>query len=314
MIIRPMVESDLDSVLSCPVDAPFRWATPKSMAANLESGTYRHDRVWLAVDDDGIAARAVWWGFAGGPPLALDCLYVRDDFATGPQGLAARLLSTAHNRFLADGLTELPEHHMFLPVGWREDTTVAAEVAWRKDVLASVGMTEELERHQFVWTPDRGIPDPPSRLVFRPEPDDERFAEVFRQVAVDTLDVTTRKELTRMDAMTQAREDLAMYRQMPGDRDWWRLAYTPDGELVGLAIPSANNGGPVVGYLGVVPRFRGRGHVDELLAEITRVLAANGAEKIRADTDFGNLPMANAFERVGYRRTGVRMVVGAPVG
>ena len=94
---------------------------------------------------------------------------------------------------------------------------------------------------------------------------------------------------------------------------WWRLAYDGDGKLVGFAMPSANNGGPVVGYLGVVPEQRGHGYSDDLLAEITHLLVETGAERIRADTDLTNKPMAASFERQGYRNHAVRMVASYPI-
>jgi GNAT superfamily N-acetyltransferase len=77
-------------------------------------------------------------------------------------------------------------------------------------------------------------------------------------------------------------------------------------------MPSANAGGPVVGYLGVLPEQRGHGYSDDLLAEITHLLAETGAEHIRADTDFGNVPMAKSFERLGYRNFAVRRVLSFP--
>ena len=77
------------------------------------------------------------------------------------------------------------------------------------------------------------------------------------------------------------------------------------GEVAGFGVPSRNTEFPVVGYLGVLPEHRGRGYVDEILAEITRILVADaGATTIHADTDLENRPMAAAFERCGYRVTG----------
>ena len=78
---------------------------------------------------------------------------------------------------------------------------------------------------------------------------------------------------------------------MLGQRAWWRVAQTPDGELAGFGIPSQNTDYAVVGYLGVLPEHRGHGYVDEILAEITRILVAEtGATNIRADTDLENRP------------------------
>lgn len=57
-------------------------------------------------------------------------------------------------------------------------------------------------------------------------------------------------------------------------------------------------GDPAAGYLGVVPEHRGRGYADDLLGECTRFLAVEqDAERIVANTDVGNVPMAAAFAR-----------------
>jgi RimJ/RimL family protein N-acetyltransferase len=64
-----------------------------------------------------------------------------------------------------------------------------------------------------------------------------------------------------------------------------------------------------VGYLGVLPDHRGRGLVDDLLGEITRIHVGSGAQQITATTDMGNLPMAAAFERADYAVTEVRLVM-----
>ena len=50
----------------------------------------------------------------------------------------------------------------------------------------------------------------------------------------------------------------------------------------------------------------------ELLAEVTRIHADDGADRITATTDLTNRPMAAAFDRAGYRVTEVRMVLEEP--
>jgi RimJ/RimL family protein N-acetyltransferase len=44
-----------------------------------------------------------------------------------------------------------------------------------------------------------------------------------------------------------------------------------------------------------------------VLAEITRMHAANGEQRVTATTDVGNAPMAAAFGRAGYRNTEIRI-------
>ncbi|MFI6737464.1 GNAT family N-acetyltransferase [Nonomuraea sp. NPDC050451] len=304
MLFRPAVEGDLDRLLGCVVDESISWAHPERLLSFLESGNYRYDRIWLAVADDGeILARAVWWSFADGDkPLALDCLYVHPS-VDDRVGLAAELLRRAH-----DAYGQAIEYHVFVTNGWRDNPKTAAAIAWRWKAAGHAGLTEELERLRYEWTAGP-VPEPSDRLVFRGEDDDEVFVEAFRRVAVGTLDFHTRQALVTMDALEQAREDVRDYRSMRGDRSWWRLAYDKSGDLVGVALPSANDGGPVVGYLGVMPEHRGHGYVDDLLGEITRVHAEHGVQQIRADTDSGNVPMARAFERAGYHNFAIRLVL-----
>ncbi|MER6512929.1 GNAT family N-acetyltransferase [Nonomuraea sp. NPDC001636] len=304
MLFRPTVEAELDRLLGCVVDASISWAHPERLLSFLESGNYRHAWIWVAEESGEIMARAVWWGSPdAGKPLALDCLYVHPS-VDDPVGLAADLLAHAHAAY-----DDKPAYHVFVSNGWRDDPKTAAAIAWRRTAAGRAGLTEELERLRYEWTPDVEVPKPSGRLEFRGEDDDEVFVEAFRRVAVGTLDHHTRQALLTMDPVAQAREDVAGYRSMPGDRSWWRLAYLEDGDLVGVALPSANSGGPVVGYLGVVPEHRGRGYVDDLLGEITRSHAERGAQRIVADTDAGNVSMARAFERAGYRNFAVRLVL-----
>ncbi|MGN9844040.1 GNAT family N-acetyltransferase [Nonomuraea sp. H19] len=308
MHFRPAVETDLDDLLGCVVDESISWAHPDRLLSFLESGNYRYDHMWLAVsEDDGeILARAVWWGFPGGDrPLAMDCLYVHPSVGDRVE-LAAELLRRAHAAFGTK-----PAYHVFVSNGWREDPKALAAIGWRWEAAGRAGLTEELERLRYEWTADEPVPEQSDRLVFRGDDDDEVFVAAFRRVAEGTLDHHTRQALTTMDPEAQAREDVDGYKSMPGDRSWWRLAYAKDGDLVGVALPSANNAGPVVGYLGVVPGHRGHGYVDDLLAEITRFHAERGVQRIIADTDLGNVPMARAFERAGYRKFSIRLVLSA---
>ncbi|MEV0594904.1 GNAT family N-acetyltransferase [Nonomuraea cavernae] len=304
MLFRPTVESDLDRLLGCVVDESISWAHPDRLLTFLEDRQYRHERVWIAEENGEIRARAVWWGFPDGDrPLALDCLYVHPS-VEDRVGLAADLLRHAHEAY-----GEAPAYHVFLRTGWRDDPRSTAAIAWRQEAGRRAGLTEELERLRYQWMPGAPVPEQPDRLVFRPEPDDEAFVAAFRRVAVGSLDAYTRQALTTMDGDAQARADVADYRSMPGDRAWWRLAFTSDGDLAGVALPSANNQGPVVGYLGVVPEHRGHGYADDLLAEITRFHAGRGAARIIADTDVTNVPMARAFDRAGYDVFAIRLVL-----
>ncbi|MBV1855082.1 GNAT family N-acetyltransferase [Catellatospora sp. NEAU-YM18] len=294
------------------------WRLPADRyRAEAAQRQYRPEWTWVAQDRDGrILARALWWGQHDSThPLALDCLTTADEVpAADRAALAAGLLDAAHYAFGEAGAPQPPLYNLMrLPGGWRDDSAYVTAVTWRQEAARRAGLTVEVERLQYEWTPQAGVPEQPERLVFTAEPDDEVFLAAMLRVAEGSLDAHTREGEAAQGAEATAREALAFYLDRPGKREWWRLAHTRDGALAGLAIPSATPYHRNVGYLGVVPELRGHGYVTELLAAITRFHAAAGAEVITATTDLGNRPMAKAFELAGYRTTEVRLIFSAPI-
>lgn len=312
MHIRTMAEPDLARILGCLADKSVNTTTTDRFTQNLASGSYRPEWTWIAEESDLVLGLAVWWGFPDGDRLlTLDCLYA-DASVADPVPLWADLIGRA--RRTVNASDEQPDYHIFLPPDWQSDPAAQAAVGPRLTAAARAGLKDVVERLRYEWLPDAGIPATSTRLTFTAEPDDDAFVDVFRRVAEGSLDAHTRAAVARAGADAYAREELAGYRMMPGPRDWWRLAYDGDGQLVGFAMPSANAGGPVVGFLGVLPEHRGHGYVDDLLAEITAFLAGTGAERIVADTDTTNRPMAAAFDRAGYRTFAIRLVASVPPG
>ena len=305
--ILPFVQRDA----ACPLSA-------ERYREYLADGQYSHERTWLAVDgSDAIHAVAVWWAAPGSrEPQALDAVYVQPSLGTGPERveLAAQLLTAGHEAFAAEfGQAEPPEFHVFVPSDWREQPAVAEALGWRRAAVERAGLGSLLERLRFEWTPQDGLTEPVRGLEFRPEPDDEVFVNLFTRTLTGSLDTDSTREAARIGAAAQARGYLVHLRdKMLGERSWWFVARNADGETVGFGAPSRNPTFPVVGYIGVLPEHRGRGYVDPILAEITRILVAEAdATTIRADTDVVNAPMAAAFRRVGYRNHARRLVFSA---
>jgi RimJ/RimL family protein N-acetyltransferase len=308
--IRRATESDHGRILSFLSHDPLNWVDAETYRRYLESGSYGVDRIWLAEDDGHIKACAVWYGSPGrGHSLMLDCFWV-DSGGADRAALSAAVLQAAHEAFEAAGHRDLPVYHLFLKPEWRSDPVVRHEVEWRQAAARSTGLSHHLERLRYEWTSDAALLPSPARLIFSNEPDDV-FLNLFERVATATLDYGTRESVARLGLEGHARETLDCHRSMRGERAWWRIARTDSGEIAGFTIPSANEDWPVIGYLGVVPEMRGRGYAVDLLVEATHILAANGAERIRADTDTPNLPMAKSFERAGYRHFSVRLVMSA---
>lgn len=284
LVIRPLSAGEehlFDNLIDPAV--PFFGNSYRTMA---DRGEYRPQWTWLALRDGVVVACAAWWARPDDPePLSLDWFDFTDADA------AVKLLRVAGHG---------GEYGLKLPSGWRDDPAVYAAANARINAAVAGGFTPLVERYRYRWTPDCGLPERPGRLEFRPEPGNDVILDVFRRFAEGSLDAHARRVIAESGVEAAAQEDLDFLLWMPSPRDWWRLAYTPGGELVGLAAPGRNHNDPVIGFIGVVPEQRGHGYAYDLLAEATHLLAAEGVDRIVASTDVPNLPMAKTFAKAGY--------------
>lgn len=298
---RATTPADLDRVTAWQVTEPVGWIPADRYRTELAEGRYRPEWTWLAEDGDTVVGRALWWGPSDSAhPVALDCLDV------APSVGDRTAVATALVQAALAGFPQPVQYAVKVAGGWRDDPATSAAVVWRRAAAHAAGLTREVERLQFEWTPAAGVPVATGALRFADASDDE-FVAVFTRIADGSLDAHTHASRAAKGVAATARAEMDFYLAAPGKREWWRLAYTPDGDVAGMAIPSATPYHVNVGYLGVVPEYRGRGYVDEVLGEITRIHAAGGAQRITATTDLGNAPMAAAFLRAGYRNTEIRL-------
>ncbi len=285
LTVRPLRADEADLFLSLDVPPLVGVASAgRDFGEYLARGEYRPEWTWVALRDDRVVARAAWWG---GPedtaPLTLDWF----DFLDPADGEAL--------------LRESPlsaEYCLFLPADWREQPDVRAAAEARAEVVGRTGMAPLVERLHYRWT--GGLPERPTRLVYREEPDDAVVLAVLRRMVEGTLDAHTRATADKFGLDAAAQEELDFLHWMPSPREWWRLAHTPGGDLVGIIAPGRNYRAFVVGIVGVVPEQRGHGYGYDLLVESTHLLVEWGAEEIIADTDTTNTPMAAAFAKAGY--------------
>jgi RimJ/RimL family protein N-acetyltransferase len=266
------------------------------VAGDLAAGRRRPEWLWLALRGERVVARAAWWSRPGDRhPLLMDIF----DLA-GDADDAVRLLEAALHDVVPAGATP-PEFLRFLPADWRDRPATRQVVEDRMGALERAGAKLFVERLRLEWQPGTPIAEPGGRLVFRPVRGPEELIGLMTLVLDGTLDAHSREELTRTPpervARDQFHKELERYES---PHDWWRVATLPDGEPAGFVIPAHNGYSPVIAYIGVVPAHRGHGYIDDLLAEGTRLLAAQDVTRIRAATDLGNVPMAAAFARAGY--------------
>jgi RimJ/RimL family protein N-acetyltransferase len=272
------------------------------LADDLAAGRRRPEWMWVALRGDHLLARVAWWGRTrDDTPSFLDVFDIDDSSADRHRvDIGVRLLRTAMAEVVPTG-NHPPEYIRTVPSDWRERAVTKRAVEDRMIALERTGARLFVERLRFQWRPGTPIPEPTGRLVFRPVRDTDEILTLMTLVLDATLDAHSRADLTRMSAREAAvrhyEDELARYRS---PQDWWRIATLPDGKPVGFVTPARNDYNPVIGYLAVLPEHRGNGYVDEILAEGTRMLGAQDVPRIRAATDLGNTPMANAFQRAGY--------------
>jgi YD repeat-containing protein len=161
---------------------------------------------------------------------------------------------------------------------------------------------------RFDWHAHQELPAASRRLRFQSllEVGEDAFLAAIARVSEGTLDRRIAQDSLEKGPGQDARDLFALLQQLEHEPEWWQLAYTADGRLVGLHMPATTTTAATIGYIGVVPEQRGQGYIDDLLAQITRILALADAERIVADTDLGNFPMAEAFRRAGYTQFGRR--------
>jgi RimJ/RimL family protein N-acetyltransferase len=286
LVIRPLAAGEeplFDSLADPGLVGPA--ALGRRYSDGIARGTYRPANTWVALRDGVVVARSAWWGRPDqGTPAVLDWFDFTD------QEAAVQLLRAAPG---------LAEYSLALPPGWRHQPAVAEAAQARITAAEAVGMTLLVERYGYRWTPACGLPARPGRLEFRPEPDDDVILDVFRRVHRGSLDAHAQRAMASSGLDAAAAEDLEILRLMPSPREWWRLA-TAEGDVVGLTVPSRNYTDPVIGYIAVLPEHRGRGYSYDLLVEATHLLVAEGADRIIANTDVTNLPMAATFAKAGY--------------
>ncbi|GIP28672.1 hypothetical protein J23TS9_38020 [Paenibacillus sp. J23TS9] len=170
-------------------------------------------------------------------------------------------------------------------------------------------MTSSYKKIAFVWNEPKEKIVVPDRCEFKQvilELEDS-FKEIISQVVVGSLDREDKKRITP-ESHHELVEDIFNVDEgyFHYEKNWWELAYY-NGKPVGLIQPVVFKGceknGLMEGtihYIGVIPEFRGKGFINDLLLRATRVLQDIGVWRIYADTDVENFPMRHAFEKAGY--------------
>ena len=84
------------------------------------------------------------------------------------------------------------------------------------------------------------------------------------------------------------------------DPDWWRVALTPGGQMIGIVLPVLVYGEPTIGFIGVRPECRGRRIAQFLLGEAWSIMSRSGWSTLYAEADQRNASMYRALVASGF--------------
>jgi len=302
--VRRADSSDIPLLVAWTNTEPVHWVRGASLSEELATGNYRPEWSWIAEQNGRPIGRALWWGKADAKlPATLDCLTLATA-TDAPERVGAALIRAGLDAF-GDG--SALEFNVDVPPDWTADAATVDAVEWRDRAARAGGFSRRTERVSFARTDSVARPARSTRLRFVQAPDDT-FRALFGRVAAGSLDGHTLAMVEREGVEALADDDLEFYLSLPGEREAWRVAQLADATTVGFIIPTRTAYDASISYLGVVPEHRGRGFVDDLLAEMVHMHHDDGQGRIVGTTDAANAPMRSAFERAGFDVTRVRIV------
>jgi len=162
----------------------------------------------------------------------------------------------------------------------------------------------------FVWEPGCAEPADSAKLEFEVAPKNWLLLAIADVMAASP-DPSDHYAVEQFGPAGAAADLLSVApRYFTWQERWWRLGRDRNGERVGFVLPvvfkdgeGSKNGQPqgTILYMGVLPKYRGRGYSHELLAEATRVFRGARCWQIFCDTATENRPMVSAFRRAGYQ-------------
>ncbi|MFE0759378.1 hypothetical protein ACFW16_35870 [Inquilinus sp. NPDC058860] len=298
--LRPIADSELAVFAATATDPGHVEAVRRYVDDLLGKGAMRREWCFLAERNGAPLGRIAFWTLPGAASPSDIVLFDLPWRMPDAESVGASMLRRMADRARSLGAGALG-HVLDTPL---QAPQWQAEPDRRRSLLTGNGFAIRRETVRFELDPGTPVPPPADGLVFRSmaEVGEAAFRTASERVTAGTLD----RRIGDDDIFA----DLQGMQHDPG---WWELAYGPDGALVGLVMPAAAPSMATIGYLGVVPEQRGRGHVHALLARGTATLARIGRWPVKADADTRNAPMVNAFRRAGWREFAIRTEFERPL-
>lgn len=297
--IRTIDTDQLDAWLDVGSDDPANERVAGRIRAGWSEGSGGPELTFVAEDDAGAVLGRLAWLHG---PAATSLPEVHEAVATGLwlQWSDPDAVETGR-RLVAESLPSLPSSVMAVDAYANPDYVTASDV--RQRVFEAAGMPIFQEKEGVLWTPATSpAPDRDPRLTFRTiaEAGSDLYARTMSRCTEGTLDRQDRYYAGLVGRDGWGPEMLSFLEDE--DAPTWLLAFDGSGDVVGymaLGTFDEPTRGTII-HIGVVPGFRGRGYVHELLLACNDAARRRGFDRVLSDVDVENLPMLAAMERAGH--------------
>lgn len=128
----------------------------------------------------------------------------------------------------------------------------------------------------------------------------DEFVSLFEQVTKDNLDKDVLYDVEMFGVYEASKKMYDSLKETNFEADLWLYGLVDD-QIVGFVIITRNDVDTAgIGYIGVLPQYRGNGYAKELLKMAIDVSYQKDVKELVDDTDVENVPMLNALLDVGF--------------
>ena len=291
MKVRTIVIEEIEKFVL--IGSKEKNASNSPLMQEIEEGEIKLDHCFVTEDDNQFLGRIIYGVFEEEPYDFKIWGMKLVNLQNNVEELGSKLLSDSIKEMKKNKFKTI-EYHLY---------SVADSFEEYKNIFLKSGFEKTQEKKSFLLDKIVLI-DTSTRLSYKTlnEIGEDEFINAIERVTVDTLDKDDRSSINEYGSKQAAITYFNMLKDMDFNKEWWRVAYNSSNEFVGLVVPQmfrADLG--CINYIGVSPDQRGKGYIDDLLLEGSRILHKNKITKIIADIDEGNFPIEKSLLKLGYQ-------------
>lgn len=141
-----------------------------------------------------------------------------------------------------------------------------------------------------------------SRLSFKAMDlnDETLLVDLFIQTSRDNKDSIIIKKIKEKGLKDGSRDFFLEFKQLDYQRELWVIAYFENKPVGFIIITRLTDNDAGIGYIGVVPQYRGNHFSQDLLLKAIDLAYLHKIKKLIADIDVENYPMRNNLINCGF--------------